>query len=335
MGYGGDLIWTGVFKALHEQDGAPAYIVHKPKFTDLLAGRLFDASAHPAEAPVFYNNPRIRSKAASPRPGLLKIIYLAFSACLKPWSLKTAYERAIFRRSQDHFRKTGERLVHTDMVIHSYAKKQLKDRFLWKDEAHAIQSIAKSFLDQNVEPTCELYFDAEEEQHVASLLSEKGLTTPFIALDSGTNKDWFGALRSWPEDRWRDLAARLRKAFPETPIVQLGVPETPLLDGVVDLRGQTSFREAALVMRQAALFIGTESGPMHAARSVGVPSVIIWGGVTLPEFAGYPDVHEILCSYVDCAPCGRLGACPNDHVCMTSISVEDVFVAVQKCMETD
>ena len=69
--------------------------------------------------------------------------------------------------------------------------------------------------------------------------------------------------------------------------------------------------------------------PPYRARRVDknstVDPLIIWGGVTLPEFAGYKDNSNIICQYVDCAPCGNFGWCDNNHVCMEQISLEKVF----------
>ncbi len=72
---------------------------------------------------------------------------------------------------------------------------------------------------------------------------------------------------------------------------------------------------------------------MHAARAVDAPALILWGGVTLPEFAGYPDKHHIICHRVPCAPCGQFGWCKNGHICMNSISVAEVLRAALTCIE--
>ena len=72
--------------------------------------------------------------------------------------------------------------------------------------------------------------------------------------------------------------------WPGVQVVQLGVADSPILEGVVSLCGKTNFRQAALVQRSSALFVGTEGGLMHAAAAVGAPSVILWGGVTIPGF---------------------------------------------------
>ena len=196
------------------------------------------------------------------------------------------------------------------------------------------EQVAQLFSDKLGLPRLESIEDmakaAREVLRGKFLQADMGISGGFIVVEPHTNREWFGDLRSWPFDRWQALVARLRAARPELSIVQVGLDDGVLLDGAVDLRGRSTFREAAMILRRSDLFIGTESGLMHAANAVDARAIIIWGGVTLPEFAGYPDQQKVLCSYVDCAPCGQFGWCDNDHVCMRSIGVNAVFDAVME-----
>ena len=189
--------------------------------------------------------------------------------------------------------------------------------------------IANNFGVESQEPMCVLNFDVDEEAGVDALLASMDLTRRgFIVVEPDTNRDWFGELRAWPFERWQTVIDSLRKQLPGVQVVQLGVANSPILEGVVSLCGLTNFRQAALVQRNSALFIGTEGGLMHAAAAVGTPSVILWGGVTIPDFAGYPQHHKIICKNVSCAPCGHLGWCDNGHVCMNEISAEEVIAEI-------
>jgi ADP-heptose:LPS heptosyltransferase len=116
--------------------------------------------------------------------------------------------------------------------------------------------------------------------------------------------------------------------------VQVGaVTSAPAIAGAVDLRGKTSFRDACLVLKRARLFIGTESGLMHASNAVGAHALILWGGLTLPEFIGYPQRQRTLCKYVACAPCGNNGWCDNGRICMTRIGVDEALDAANEMLE--
>jgi ADP-heptose:LPS heptosyltransferase len=79
---------------------------------------------------------------------------------------------------------------------------------------------------------------------------------------------------------------RALKTF-EVPVVLLGTSNDARIDGVdVDLRGRTTIREAAAVLREAEALVGPEGGLVNLARSVGTRSVVFFGS-TPPEFFGF------------------------------------------------
>ena len=115
--------------------------------------------------------------------------------------------------------------------------------------------------------------------------------------------------------------------------MQIGEAGRPALRNVINLCGEIPFRIAVLVMKRARLFLGLKGGLMHAANAVGVPSVIVWGGTTMPEFAAYREQHRVICHYVDCAPCGLRRDCPYEKKCLTSIQVDEVYSAIDEALE--
>jgi hypothetical protein len=334
MGYGGDLIWSGVFRALHSRDGHPVIVANTPKLSDLLMGRMHDRGASLSDRMIFLGNPRVAFLPAKPKRWLTRMFDMAFAGILKVAGIRKTYERAIFALSDRYRKPNSGRLVHVDMLIHSYADQEFKTHFVWKQGGHAIETILHGF---GVAPGAgavrpELYLQETEQRRAAEILADAGVAAPYIVCEPDSNPEWFGALRSWPHERWVELVGALRKARPDMAVVQVGVPGTPSVPHAVDIRGRTSFREAAALIQGSALFIGTEGGLMHAARAVDANALILWGGVTLPDFAGYPDSHRIICHHVSCAPCGQLGWCDNGHICMREISVEETLNAALECL---
>jgi hypothetical protein len=332
MGLGGNLMWTAVLREIERHDGQPPIVCHRPQFSDLLMGRLNDRTRSLAEDPVFRRNPRITFVTAQRKSAIVRLIDSVAMLPTKIPPLRRIYERAVARRSDACARRGAARKVHVDMVIHSYAARQLADRFLWKPGGHASEVIAKGFGITLSDTRGELYFEPAEEAAAVKIRQRFDIDGPYLVLEPGTNQDWFGDLRAWPLARWQALVAAVRTAHSSIAIVQVGVPNSPRLDDVIDLRGATTFREAALLIRDSASFIGTEGGLTHAAAAVGARAVILWGGVTLPEFAGYPEHQTTICKYVSCAPCGHLGWCDRDHQCMNGIAVDYVAAAVGKTL---
>ncbi|MEK9570668.1 MAG: glycosyltransferase family 9 protein [Paracoccaceae bacterium] len=335
MGLGGNLIWTGALKAIHDADGAPPVVCKKPGLSDLLSGVLWDRAVSLRDDQVFRLNPHLAFTVSEPKSELSRLVDWLFSLLIRPQFVQRAFENWISCLARERFKNGEARLVHVDMVIHSYAQAQTSRRMIWKQGGHASQIIAKGFGIENAIPLCEMVFSAAEEVWLDQFLNSMGLLHPFVVIEPGTNRDWFGSLRGWPRHRWESLTQRFGLEFPSMPMVQIGIKETPPIDGVIDLRGKTSFRQAALLIRQSSLFIGTEGGLMHAAKATDANALILWGGVTLPEFAGYPESQRVICHYVACAPCGNLGWCEKDRICMKSIGVDEVIKEIKQLLSAE
>lgn len=82
--------------------------------------------------------------------------------------------------------------------------------------------------------------------------------------------------KNWPEDRWLELAKRLRKRG--HPVVLVGRTDGPRrIPCDIDIRNETNLQQLAAALSQCAGFVGHDSFPMHAAGAVGIPTVGIFG----------------------------------------------------------
>ncbi|MBF0282896.1 MAG: hypothetical protein HQL51_00355 [Magnetococcales bacterium] len=337
MGLGGHLIWTSVMRALSEQRGGPVLVCARPGLSDLLRGRLWDRACSYREDAIFRGNPCLIFPETQPKSLPERWLDRGFWGAMRRLGLTRAVEGWIFRRALRRA-DAGEPLaVHVDMLIHSYAADEKRDRFLWRcqGQGRAADALAAPFGVERAAPGCELHFTPEEEVEAETLLAEAGLTPGgFLAIEPETNREWFGDLRAWPFERWREVVERLRILHPELTLVQVGTADSRRLSGVIALNGRTTFRQAALLLRSARLFLGTEGGMMHAAAAApNLPAVILWGGLTLPEFAGYPDRHRILHHRLECAPCGLKGNCPHDVACMKAITPDETLAAITQLLQ--
>ena len=133
------------------------------------------------------------------------------------------------------------------------------------------------------------------------------------------NKQWF------PE-RFQEVVDALRGEYG---IVQIGSKDDPLLTGAKDLRGMTSIRATAAILRNAVLYVGNVGFLMHLARAVDCPSVVLFGGREAPWQSGY-NCNINLYSPLSCAPCWRWNTCDYERKCMTDISADMVTQAVRE-----
>ncbi|HAL47869.1 MAG: glycosyltransferase family 9 protein [SAR202 cluster bacterium] len=332
MGLGGHLLWSSVFRALNETTGRPVKVAHAPGLSDLVAGRLYQGSHSLANDPVFQHNPRLEfPRHCLKQPWQIQLDR-GFAATLRRCGLWGTFERVIFALSRARSSTTGQQYAHIDLRLHSYAKRETPGRFEWKPGGHIIDIILKRYGVRAVDHQCEIFFTDEEMAASAEACRTHGVLADYIVIEPHSRETWFSDLRAWPFDRWQEIVDRIQAAG-RFQVVQIGEGGRRALHGAIDLSGRIPFRIAALIMKRARLFLGLEGGLMHAANAVGVPSVIVWGGTTLPEFAAYLEKHRVVCHYVDCAPCGLRRDCPYDKKCLTSIQVDEVLSVVNEALE--
>jgi ADP-heptose:LPS heptosyltransferase len=224
-------------------------------------------------------------------------------------------------------RRTGQFDAYLDLKRHSYVAREEPHRMVWKPGGHIIDIILANYGKKAADHRCEMYFSDREEEEVRALRTAHALDGSYVVIEPNSNETWYGDLRAWPFDRWQSVVNAIIDAGP-TPVVQIGEAGRPVLQRVVDLTGRLPFRIAVLVLKHARLFLGLDGGLMNAANAVGTPAVVVWGGTSLPEFAGYPELHTIICHYVDCAPCGLRGGCPYDKKCLKQIDADEVRMRV-------
>lgn len=135
--------------------------------------------------------------------------------------------------------------------------------------------------------------------------------------------------KNWSLDCYQGVVSALRDTYN---FVQVGSRNDPLLDGVLDLRGQTTLRETAAVLHGSLTFVGQVGFLMHLARAVDCRSVIVYGGRETPAQSGY-SCNENLYSPVHCSPCWRLNTCAYDRMCLQAIGVADVVEGVERQVE--
>ncbi len=146
-----------------------------------------------------------------------------------------------------------------------------------------------------------------------------------------THETWMRN-KLWFHDKFQEVVDRINLIHPEIKIVQLGLIKDNPLRGVIDMRGKTSLRGTADILRQSLCFIGTQGLLAHLARAVECRSVIIFGGREHSWQSGYL-CNENIDSYVECAPCWKWYECGYERMCMKMISVERVLTSFLKVLE--
>lgn len=155
------------------------------------------------------------------------------------------------------------------------------------------------------------------------------------------------AIKQWPEDRFRDIAARLveqRSAgivltgSPSDAAQTAAVREALPPGRVIDLSQGTDLLTVAAVIEQLDLFVTGDTGPMHLAHAVGTPIVAIFGPSDPRRYAPRGVFDRVVRIDLPCSPCNRIRRPPErctGHTpdCLSGIPAAQVLAAIDDAME--
>jgi ADP-heptose:LPS heptosyltransferase len=99
----------------------------------------------------------------------------------------------------------------------------------------------------------------------------------------------------------------------------------------LNLAGRTSLSETAAVIQKSALLLSGDSGVLHIAVGLGVPTVSLFGPGRAGKWAPRGERHMVINKGLPCSPCTTFGTtppCPILGQCMSDITVDEVFNAV-------
>lgn len=93
---------------------------------------------------------------------------------------------------------------------------------------------------------------------------------------------------------WDDVIHNLKK-MGDIEIIQLGMKEEKLFDGVLDYRGKT-FNETIYVVSRALLHISPDTGTAHVAGAVGTPHIVMYASTNPNQCSPvlFRDVKQVL-----------------------------------------
>lgn len=142
----------------------------------------------------------------------------------------------------------------------------------------------------------------------------------------------------WDADRFAEIAKRIKDDY-EVDVIILGGPgEECLVEGMMrklkDVKIEVAFsdmQDLALRLSRSSLLICNNSGPLHLAAALGVPTVSTMGPTDPNLWWPQGENNTVIRKDLPCSPCGK-GRCKK-HKCMESITVEEVFDKVKGVLD--
>jgi len=156
---------------------------------------------------------------------------------------------------------------------------------------------------------------------------------PVVGLFPGAE---FGPSKRWPWRRFADLARTLRERVAGAqPVIVAGPKELWLAVRVHEEGGRVDpvvgpeldLAALAGVLSHFDLLVTNDSGPMHLAAALGVPTVALFGPTDPRRTAPAGEGHRVLDRGLWCSPCFRRRCPLLHHGCLRGIGVGEVAAA--------
>jgi heptosyltransferase-2 len=192
-------------------------------------------------------------------------------------------------------------------------------------EMHRELLTAAGVTAPGAEPT--LVVAPPERAAALARLAALGAAAPRVLVHPGAQE----RTQRWAPERYAETIARLTERAGASCIVAAGPGEDALSGRIAGLTpdalalGTLSVRELMAVTSVCDLFIGNNSGPLHVATALGIPTVSIMGPTDPRRFAPRGAAPRILRLELPCSPCQR-GRCWH-HTCLQGIDAEPVIAA--------
>ena len=153
-----------------------------------------------------------------------------------------------------------------------------------------------------------------------------------LALSPGAE---YGSAKRWLPQRFAEVAAAVAAKL-SVQWILLGTPKDiaagemiarTLGHSCVNRVGETTLEQLIEELRECRLLLTNDTGTMHLASLLGVPTVAIFGSTEPRLTAPLGDRHIIVRHQVECSPC-FLRECPIDFRCMKAVSVDEAINGV-------
>jgi heptosyltransferase II len=194
-----------------------------------------------------------------------------------------------------------------------------------------LELLRRAGLIESVPEITQIRFDgaAEARRRGETLFKNLGVELPVVGVSPGAA---YGSAKRWLPERFAESAVRLAAGIGGSVAVFGSAAERPLCEEVAraakgrNLAGETTLRAFIDMTAACRLFLTNDSGAMHIASALGVPSVTIFGPTNEIATGPLGTAALVVREPVDCAPC-LLRECPIDHRCMTRITPNRVVQA--------
>jgi heptosyltransferase-3 len=150
--------------------------------------------------------------------------------------------------------------------------------------------------------------------------------------------------KCWEPEKWTALIGRMQVEFnanvmvtsgPDTKEIQICEQVARACRQKIQIRpGDLSLRQLAALIRQADLFLGVDTAPMHIAAAVGTRVVAVFGPSDDKIWAPWGTGHHVVRRPCPCLETGVRGCDEQRGMdCLKTLTVEEAYCAVKEVLQ--
>jgi lipopolysaccharide heptosyltransferase II len=179
-------------------------------------------------------------------------------------------------------------------------------------------------------PDITLAVSPERKQAARTCLHSQGVdfNRTVVGVNPGA---FYGSAKRWLSERYTTVLDRLIDERQASVVIFGSLNEVAIAEAIqsgmrsrpVILSGRTELSELIAMIACCDLFLTNDSGPMHLAAALRVPTLAIFGSTDEVATGPMSPAAVVVNKRVECSPC-LLRECPIDHRCMALITAEEV-----------
>lgn len=163
-----------------------------------------------------------------------------------------------------------------------------------------------------------------------------GAARPLIGVYPGAGSPY----KLYPTDQFRKALAELARRWPDARFVIVGGPDDAphaadvaraCPERAVDLSAKLDILETAAAINRCTVFLSNDSGPMHIAAALDVPTIALFGPTDADRYGPRGAQHRIIWRREQCNPC-KFPECGHD-TCIDRIPPEQITTATNELLE--
>ena len=170
-------------------------------------------------------------------------------------------------------------------------------------------------------------------------LRQLGLGDAVIGVSPGAA---YGTAKRWLPERFADSANRVASELGAAVAIFGSKDERALCESVAasittrvkNFAGETSLAEFIDLAAACRVYLTNDSGAMHIASALGVPTVAVFGATDDVATGPTGTLAKVVREQVECSPCLKR-ECPIDHRCMTRVSAARVAETALELLKCD